>query len=235
MPAEDISFSKDMETLQELNEDTIQAIVNLLKKKRPTQRDIKKHAPDGFLRLLLIYSKIIVTSDIAIEARDASNSVLNWFNKNIPNVMNFPGIEVFLKLAKEALGGGTVRIPKTSDDSATSFSRSYGRINSFHALPYLAGNNLLPSLRIFLMNREYVLLDSSGDWDDWLYVVRGILVSLDDQAKSLTKTPDAWKDIPWDKVHKHLTDIKKNLSKFDKCIKENLPKEMKVSSRKQKK
>jgi hypothetical protein len=235
MPPEEISFQKDLDALKGLSDSQVQEIIRLLKKKRPLKSDIIKHAPASFLRLLLVYSKILETPDITDEAKEAIAPVRTWFDEKIPDIMKLLGIGVLLKQGKEAMEGATVNIPKDSDNSIKNISASMGIVTGFNKIPFLFGDDFKPGLRVFLMNREHVLLDSSGDWDDWLYVVKCLVVSVEEQAQDLAKTPIAWKSVPWRKVLKHFSEIKKALRSLDRRIEENAPPNMKATGRGKKK
>ncbi len=232
---QELSFEKDMEVLTGLGDSQVQEIVMLLNRKRPTKAEIRKNAPGGFLRLLLVYAKLLETTDVSDETKRAATPLSNWFEEKIPDVRSLPGYDAFLKQCEEAMGPATVSIPSASTDSRRNISESMGVVNVFNAIPFLAGEDLTPSLRVFLMNRDHVLFDSSGDWDDWLYVVKCLLLSLEKQSESLAKSPDSWKGVPWEKAIEHLRDIKRALRSFDKRIRDNAPSDVKVPGRRKKK
>lgn len=229
------SLQKDMEVLSGLGDSRVQNIVKLLKQKRPPVAKILEHTPAGFLRLMLVYSKLLEAPDASAEAKEAAGPVTKWFEEKIPDVTSLPGFKTILKQSVKAMGTTTVSIPRASSDFQRNISKSMGIVNAFHVIPFLAGEDLLPSLRVFMRNRDHVLLDSSGDWDDWLYVVKCLLISMEEQSESLAKSPSSWKSIDWEKVTMHLPEIKKALRSFDGRIKDNAPSNVRVSGRRKKK
>lgn len=232
---EKLSFDKDMDVLKALEESQVQQIVKLLNRKRPNKVQVRKHAPAGFLRLLIVYSKLLGTADATEEAKQLASPMTEWFEEKIPNVEARPGYVPFLELSEEVLGGATVNIPSASDRSMRAMQKSLGSIDGVGSYHSLVGAEHIPHLRVFLRNGDDVLLDSTGDWDDWLYVIKSLVVALEEQSGSLAETPNAWNGIAWQKVLDHLKVIKKELRTFDKRIRDNAPPKTRTASRRKNK
>lgn len=232
--SEELSLSNDLSVLRDLTSSRVAEISKLLDRARPSKTSIKKHTPEAVLRLLLVYSKLLEATDLSEQNVDVLSSLREWFDENIPDVERLAGFEEFLELGQVALGDHSVSLSTTLDETRRAITTSMKSINSYFCYPSLAKTELSPNLRVFLLNEADVVLDSTGDWDDWLYVIKCLLNSLEKQSRSIDGTSAPWKTIPWEKVASHMSQIKKDLKSFNATLNENIPADVNVPGLKKK-
>lgn len=233
---EPISLDDDLGVVYKLTEAQIQKIITLLDQKSPTKKAIREHSPEGFLRVLNVYSKVLNAPGQPQRVLEIIAPVEEWFREKIPRVETRTGYKAFLTVSEEALHGRTVSLPTDSEvGRMMAILNSKRAVNGYHCEPSLGGKELAPKLRVFLLNREQLLLDSTGDWDDWLYVIRCLLGSLEEQANAISGAGNLWGNLPWEKISQHLPEIKKRLKSFDNLLRENIPSDVKVPGIKKKK
>jgi hypothetical protein len=234
MCQKNVSLENDLASLQNISESEIGTIIALMKKSRPQTAKIHECADDSFLRLLCVYVKAYETENLSEEVKVALAPIIDWFSDNIPEVLTLPGLEAFLKAGKKALYGRSIDLQGKSSAFGKKISESLGTISRFYAHKQLEGDDFQPTLRVFFGHRDTLLLDSQGDWDDWLYLTKCLLVALKDQADEIECYPFAWKNIPWEKVNDHLAVINEALRSFERHVREHNPNTT-VKSRKTKK
>lgn len=181
--------ASDFSILKTLSADTLAEISRLLKQKRPRESVVEAAVPEEFLRALFINVRVLNGPDRSESLEDDLADIGDWFESNFPGLMEAPGFGQFMKLAERSMENYQL-VPTedpTTDVMMKSLLASVGNITSFSSQPALTGSSFTPTLRVFLFNDDRVLLDSTGDWDDWLQLVRNLLKSLDEQARSLSE------------------------------------------------
>lgn len=216
------AYLQDLKLLESLDTVAIEKILELLNQTAPNRTTVEAVVPVFFLRLLHVYKVKIFFPERCMEVRDEIAPVVQWFEEHIPDVFEKPGIDSFMRAAAQALKDHSAS-PSGSSPLKKGVSRSLGRINALSHTPFLASEELLPSLRVFFMNNEEVILDSSGDWDDWLFVVSSLLRVIDKQAKSIGSFPEAWASVPWDNVRDYMLEIRKCLESLELQLQEHDP------------
>ena len=182
-PASDVSF------LRALSSDSLAEITRLLKQKRPRKSAIESSVPEEFLRALFIYVRVLSNPETPESMMRNLADVGRWFESSFPDLVRQPGFDQFMEFAERAMEGYQL-VPtedSTTDVMMESLLASVGNITGFTSQQALTGPSFTPTLRVFLFHNDKLLLDSTGDWDDWLQLVKHLLASLDGQATSLSK------------------------------------------------
>lgn len=219
-------FYKDLLSLLALDDRAIEKIHRLFEEPRPSAQKIEKELPFFFVKLFLGYIAAkdkYTDKELEEEANSEITQFLEWFGTHLPGLKDQPGYTTIskwaLKVTKEA-GPGSVDASRQNDSDR---EESLSVVNAMRSIPFYS-ESFSPHLRVFFKSNGRVVLDSTGDWDDWLFVVKSLTSLLESQATSMTeKIPDAWKRIPWEKVRRHTKDTKKALRGFEKLLKENDP------------
>lgn len=235
MPEEKMSFGRDVELLYQLDRGIIEKISDLLDKRDISITVLKRHVPSYFQRMLVQYSTILEkASEQAIKTGREDKEVdsfFRWFETNLPNIETKLGYSQLVDLSKQQLKNEGIEIRGSLSQRRETDAETLGIINAVRCIPFLNGADFTPSIRALFKNGEHVLLDSSGDWDDWTFVISCLLNALSNQAESLRNVPQAWEEVPWEKVDKRLKESKKSIRAFEKILKEKMPKSSKPKTK----
>ncbi len=228
MPNESFDASQDAVELQSIKADTVDQITRLFGQSAPKPPRLVKVLPPYFRRLLLVYDTLITSMSeeqlSKLKDHEEAGPLLDWFRKYLPGVEDKPGYGRVIRWATdEAKKEGLDTDALVGKESASEEVLSLAGINSFSSQQYLLGEKLVPVLRVFLKNKDKILLDSTGDWDDWMFVAKCVLGAMDSQSASIENFDKAWENVPFEKVNKHLKLAKKSLRSFERRLKEKMP------------
>lgn len=195
-------------------------VADLFKDESRSIADIRAVMSDGIIKLLLVladpisYSVLIKRCNESGKRRleDAHKSV----KKHFPRIRYHPAIVDF---AAQAAGSDA----RDDDKEELKFNTisSIGHARFYFGEP----PNLLPVLRIaFRNNRGKLLLDSTMDWDDMLFVSKVLANILVDEFKVAMQLKDAemlTSDKEFrEKIAKHISDLSTYINQLDSLANE---------------
>lgn len=185
MPA--LTPSSDLAVLESLSGERLRSLFKLLEHKSPRKSAISSRVPDEFLRLLYIYVDVLGDPSAPNHLVRGLTSIRDWFEATIPGLKEKPGFAKFIEAARSHMEAYTLAqdAEPLIDQRLKSLAASVGNITDFSSQPSLTGPDYTPTLRVFLFSDEHLLLDSTGEWNDWLYLSLQLITSINEQARGL--------------------------------------------------
>lgn len=221
----DTSFANDFAELKSLDGSTLRSFSETVGRKRLSEKQLNEALPDFFLRLLKVHDVIVehlsrTTGEIKGEL-GGHKEFYEWFQKEFPGIRELPQYGRILQFVAESMGDFKISTEEDSeaDDTLKHIAQSMAPINSVQGLNQLFGESSTPHMRVFFLHNDRLLLDSTGDWDDWSYVARILIRMLSNHAMEIEDIPGAWEHINFEKVLKHVKETKKALNAFEKNLK----------------
>lgn len=210
-PASDLAFVRSMTSIQ------LRTIRAALKKERGTV-GVKTGIgiPEEFIRLLFVYSNYLEHPRRPNELPRTLSDILDWFKHNLPGVENLPGYTKLLAAGREVMKDIEIEI---GDESVRheAIVRSVGEIDGYACYPSFGGPNMSPMIRSFFFNGDYLLFDSTGDWNNWLYVTRCLLTSINDQAEAMAQFQKLDR-FDWSKATEEIAEIESRVKSIRKFL-----------------